>query len=680
MRIKRVRKKILKNITFAVLALGSMSQTTAFASPIPVETLSELSALTNISISRDGDYMVGLVGQKGSERHMLAVWDPRDLSKAPKMTKPDGDVEFIYAEALKAGKILVVARTKWTGALAGCGEGKRIGATKTYLTKIFITDTKFSSFTEPFEGSMSNRDMSEAERICSEIIGTGQIEADLPLDPENIIIANRSGVFDRSTSYIKFNLKTNKGESLFKNRGRQSIGLMDPRTGEVLTKGEGDYTDGRYKSVTLIKSDAGEFEKHDKLTSDSNDRHNVNILGRNETSGKYYIATDQFSDNMRIYEYDASAKAYNSAPKFQNNQFDVTSIVRSTKAATFGKILGHRYAGGSSGAVWSDPNFAKIQRSFEQKFAGKNVTITDWTQNEDKLIVQVDGDDTPTSYFLYSGGGAKFLGSAVPKLAKNELQPGKLVYYTARDGMKVPGLLTMPVGWKPGDVAPPAVIHPHGGPWARDSIGWDSTGWVPFLTSRGYAVLRPQYRGSTGWGRKLWLAGDAEWGQKMQDDKDDGAAWMVKQGFADPDKIAIFGYSYGGYAAFAAAVRPDSPYACAIGGAGVSALTKLGRTWSSSRLQRAYQGKTVKGMDPMLNTDKANIPVLVIHGDRDVRVPMFHGKDYYKKVKRKVPAKMVVIKDMPHSLPWTPKMQKQKLSAIEDFLKNDCFDKSQVNI
>ena len=124
MRIKRVRKKILKNITFAVLALGSMSQTTAFASPIPVETLSELSALTNISISRDGDYMVGLVGQKGSERHMLAVWDPRDLSKAPKMTKPDGDVEFIYAEALKAGKILVVARTKWTGALAGCGEGK----------------------------------------------------------------------------------------------------------------------------------------------------------------------------------------------------------------------------------------------------------------------------------------------------------------------------------------------------------------------------------------------------------------------------------------------------------------------------------------------------------------------------------------------------------------------------
>ena len=676
MQFEKFRPKFqfsVKKTLLTILGVSVLPQISAHAAPIPVETLSKLPALSNISLSRDGDYMVGLVGQEGSERQMLAVWDPRDLSKTPKMTKPDGDVEFIYAEALKAGKILVVARTKWTGALAGCGEGKRIGSTKTYLTKIFITDTNFSEFTEPFEGNMNNRDMSEAERICSEIIGTGQIEADLPLDPENVIIANRSGVFDRSTSYIKYNLRTNKGEALFKNRGSDSIGFMDPRTGEVLTKFGSDYGDGRYKAITLIKSTSGDFDRHDKLTSDSKDRHNVQILGRNENSGRYYVATDQFSDNVRIYEYDATSKSYAASPKFQNSQFDITSIVRSDRANRFGEILGYRYGSGSGGAVWSDPTFNAAQKSFERKFPGKNVTITDWTQNEDKMIVEVDGDDTPTSYFLYSGGGAKFLGSAIPELAKNDLQPGKLIYYTARDGMKIPGLLTMPAGWNPGDAAPPAIIHPHGGPWARDNIGWDQSGWVPFLTSRGYAVLRPQYRGSTGWGRKLWLAGDAEWGQKMQDDKDDGAAWMVEQGFANPDKIAIFGYSYGGYAAFAAAVRPNSPYSCAIGGAGVAALTKLGRTWSSNPQQRAYQGKTVRGLDPMENTDKANIPVLVFHGDRDVRVPIFHGKDYYKKVKRNVPAEMVVIKDMPHSLPWTPKMQKQSLTAIEDFLENDCF-------
>lgn len=664
---------IFKIAVLSILGVGFIPENQVQARPIPVDTLAKLPALSNVSLSRDGDYLVGLVGQDGSDRQSLAVWDTKDLSTPPKMTKPDGDVEFIYAEALKAGKILVFARTKWTGSLGGCGEGKRIGSTKTYLNKIFITDINFSEFTEPFEGNMNSRDMSERERICSEMIGTGRIAADLPLDPDNVIIANSSGVFDRSTSYLKFNLRTNESEELFTNRGSESIGLMDPRTGEVLTKNGADYSDGRYKGLTYIKSESGDFEVHDKLTSDSEDRFNVDVVGRNETTGNYYVATDKFSDHVRVYEYNATSETFSTTPTFQNRDFDITSVSRSIKEDKFGQVLGYRYAAGAPSAAWSDAAFNRAQTSFDQKFPEKNVSITDWTQNEDKMIVQVDGDDTPTSFFLYSGGGAKFLGSARPELAKNDLQPGMLIYYTARDGMEIPGLLTMPSNWKPGDAAPPAVIHPHGGPWARDSIGWDASGWVPFLTSRGYAVLRPQYRGSTGWGRKLWLAGDAEWGQKMQDDKDDGAAWMVEEGFADSDKIAIFGYSYGGYAAFAAAVRPNSPYSCAIGGAGVSALQKLGRTWSSNAQQRAYQGKTVKGMDPIENTKSANIPILVFHGDRDVRVPIFHGKDYYKKVKREVPAKMVVIKDMPHSLPWTPKMQMQSLSAIEDFLENECF-------
>ena len=640
---------------------------------IPVEALSNLPALANLSLSRDGDYMVGLVAQPGAERASLAVWDPRDLSKPPVMTKPDGDVEFIGAQALKAGKILVFARTKWTGVLAGCGEGKIIGSTKTYLTKVFVTDTNFSKFSEPFNSKSKGRGVTEFEEVCSEIVGTANVAADLPLDPENIIISRRSGVYDRAVSYVKFNLRTGDSELLFKNRG-DGVGLMDPRNGDVLTRVQADYGDGRYKAKHLIKDASGEFKVHEKLTSDSQDRHNVSVLHRNEKTGQYIVATDQFSDNIRIYEYDPSARSFKSSPKFSDAKFDVSSVIRSEKASNFGDLIGYRVNGLASKTKWTDPVFQAAQSSFERKFPGKNINIFDWTQSQSKFLITVDGGDTPPSYFIYeSGTGAKFLGTANPELTTNTLTPTKLIYYTSRDGLKIPGLLDMPAGWKPGSEAPPAIIHPHGGPWARDYDGWDPTGWVPFLTSRGYAVLRPQYRGSTGWGRKLWLAGDAEWGQKMQDDKDDGAAWMVEQGYANADKIAILGYSYGGYAAFAAAVRDDSPYACAIGGAGVSALTKLGRTWSSDPRQRAYQGKTVRGMDPMENTDKANIPVLVFHGDRDVRVPMFHGKGFYKKVKNKVPAKMVSIKDMPHSLPWTPKMQKQSLTAIEQFLKNDCF-------
>src|SRR5690606_20263186 len=138
---------------------------------------------------------------------------------------------------------------------------------------------------------------------------------------------------------------------------------------------------------------------------------------------------------------------------------------------------------------------------------------------------------------------------------------------------------------------------------------------------------------------ELWLAGDAEWGQKMQDDKDDGAAWMVEQGIADPDQLAIFGYSYGGFAAAAAAVRPESPYQCAISGAPVTDLGRLSTSWGDSRLARILQGHTVKGMDPMRHTEQANIPILLYVGDRDVRTPALHARNFYNAVRRHVPAR-----------------------------------------
>ncbi|MDX1293909.1 MAG: prolyl oligopeptidase family serine peptidase, partial [Hyphomonas sp.] len=174
--------------------------------------------------------------------------------------------------------------------------------------------------------------------------------------------------------------------------------------------------------------------------------------------------------------------------------------------------------------------------------------------------------------------------------------------------------------------------------------------------------------------RKLWLAGDGEWGQKMQDDKDDGAAWLVENGYVDADKIAIHGYSYGGFAAIAASVRPNSPYQCAIAGAGVSNLTKLGHEWGNNRIQRIVQGDTVDGMDPMQNTDKINIPILLYHGDYDVRVPIFHSRDFYNAIKDKQPdSKFIVLKQMGHqSAKWLPEHKKLVLEEIETFLNTTC--------
>jgi len=146
----------------------------------------------------------------------------------------------------------------------------------------------------------------------------------------------------------------------------------------------------------------------------------------------------------------------------------------------------------------------------------------------------------------------------------------------------------------------------------------------------------------------------------------------VEQGIADSDRIAIFGYSYGGFAAAAATVRPGGPYQCAIAGAPVTDLTRLGTSWSTNRLQRILQGTTVTGMDPMDNTDKADLPILLFVGDRDVRTPSWHAKNFYKAVKGTVPAKFELIADMPHQLPWYYSHHIKVLGLIGDFLEKDC--------
>ena len=223
---------------------------------------------------------------------------------------------------------------------------------------------------------------------------------------------------------------------------------------------------------------------------------------------------------------------------------------------------------------------AGVQAGLEAAYPGKNVAINNYTKDRNRILFTVSGPTMPPAYFLLlDKQKVATIGSSRPWLDTDGLGDTELVYYTARDGMQIPALLTLPPNYTPGMETKGAIIHPHGGPWARDFAGFDSFRLGRLFANRGYVILQPQYRGSDGWGRELWTAGDKEWGQKMQDDKDDGASWLVENGYTDADKIAIHGYSYGGFAAIAASVRPNSPYQCAISGAGVSNLAKLANEW-----------------------------------------------------------------------------------------------------
>lgn len=657
-------------------AAGLMAVTGASAQ-IPVEDLARTPAVTNVSMSSDGSYLVGLMTPPGNEGEelALAVWDLEN-SQGPVITPGNDRMRFIAAQALKADKLFAVGRQAWTGQAGRCGiEGRSIGNTRTFITKLYMTSTDMDDFEEPFQKAQNMLGTSEAMQRCFELTGTAGLHQDLPLDP-NDVIAQRLNTASLNAEYIRVDLKTGQEELLYRENSRESAGLFDPRTGELLTqsriepKGGGDYD----FEVLLKNPSSGAFEVHDKLTTTASGRHSVGIAGRDEETGHYYVVTDLMSDDLaEVYMYDPAAREFDDEPLFATRDFSATGVVLGSTPEDFNQLLGFTYGGAVQKTYYVDPEWDSIQKGLEQAFPGQNISFGNYTGDKSKIMFTVSSSTNPPTYYLLRDKSrTDVIGAARPWIKSDQLRETELVNYQARDGMTIPGFLTLPAGWEKSDGPLPSIVLPHGGPWARDSAGWDGSGWPQFLASRGYAVLQPQYRGSTGFGRKLWMAGDAEWGQKMQDDKDDGAQWLVEQGIADPNRMAIFGYSYGGFAAFAATVRENGPFRCAIAGAGVSDLAKLDNSWSENRLQRALQGRTVKGMDPMDNTEKANIPILIYHGDRDTRVPLFHSQDFYNAVKDRVNAKLVVIDDMPHSLPWWPEQHRESLREIESFLANDC--------
>jgi dipeptidyl aminopeptidase/acylaminoacyl peptidase len=220
-------------------------------------------------------------------------------------------------------------------------------------------------------------------------------------------------------------------------------------------------------------------------------------------------------------------------------------------------------------------------------------------------------------------------------LGNKPLSPVRTITYKARDGVEMSGVLTLPKGREAKDL--PMILMPHGGPQARDAEDWDW--WVQFLASRGYAVLQPNYRGSTGFGTKFLKMGEGQWGLKMQDDLIDAVNWAAKQGIADPRRVCIVGASYGGYAALRAAQRDKGVYRCAVSYAGVSDLNGMLKydgsflNGGSARDMWHRQTPDLKAVSPINFPADFSTPILIMHGKVDQRVPVKQSREMVEKLK-----------------------------------------------
>jgi len=269
-----------------------------------------------------------------------------------------------------------------------------------------------------------------------------------------------------------------------------------------------------------------------------------------------------------------------------------------------------------------------IKADFEALHKVREADISNVSRDvkDDKWIVTFEGDDSPVYYYLYDRATkqATMLFSNRPALEKYKLAKVKPVEYTARDGMKIYGYLTTPAGTEAKNL--PMVVFPHGGPWGRDLWGGDP--YAQWLANRGYAVLQPNFRASTGYGKQYLNAGDRQWAGAMHTDLLDGKDWVVQQGIADPKKICIMGGSYGGYATLAGVAFSPDAFACGVDIVGPSNLNTLLKTippyWSTFlavfHKRMGEDEAFLKSQSPLFKADEIKVPLLIGQGKNDPRV------------------------------------------------------------
>ncbi len=280
---------------------------------------------------------------------------------------------------------------------------------------------------------------------------------------------------------------------------------------------------------------------------------------------------------------------------------------------------------------WKDKNFEADYKNLQKQLPGKEVNFGSSTKDEKLFIVSATADTDPGSTYLFDRTTKKLTlqYQIREKLNRDHLAPMKPVTYPSSDGMKIPAYLTLPKGVEAKNL--PAVIVPHGGPWYRDSWGYNA--FAQFLANRGYAVLQPNFRGSTGYGKKFIDAGNKQWGDKMQDDVTWGAKYLVAQGIADPKRIGIMGGSYGGYATLAGVAFTPDVYAAGVSIVGPSNLITLLESippyWEQIRkifYERMGDPNTPEGkkellrQSPLTAAAKIKTPLLVVQGANDPRV------------------------------------------------------------
>ena len=462
-----------------------------------------------------------------------------------------------------------------------------------------------------------------------------QIIDDLP-DQEGFVVIGLNKRNKQVFDPYRLNLKTGEISMLAENPGNIQ-GWMFDHDGKLRIATA--IVDGVNQSILYRENEEDEFKTI--ITTNFKEGFNPQFF---TFDNKNIIGSSNLGrDKSAIVEFDPITSK-EVRVLYANDDYDVNGVGYSRKrkvitAAYFESWKSERY--------YFDSTSKKIFEKIQNQLAGYEIGITGVNKDENILILRTYSDKSLGAYFIYNSEDDKMekIVDVSPWIDENEMSNQLPVDYQSRDGLKINGYLTLPKGYNMENAKNlPVVINPHGGPWARDSWGFNPE--IQFLANRGYAVLQMNFRGSTGYGRKFFEASFKKWGREMQDDITDGTQWLIDKGIADSTRIAIYGGSYGGYATLMGLVKEPKMYAAGVDYVGVSNMFTFMKTippYWEPMLEMMYEmvgdvekdSTMLREVSPVFHVDKIKAPLFIAQGANDPRVNVDESDQMVKAMKEK---------------------------------------------
>ena len=611
----------LRLLTLAALCASVFSVSTVLAeeqvkaddAPYPLEYWALRSVINNAQVSPDGKYLAIMKIPSRDGDPIIEVYEADDLEAEPFRLNAD-PMEITSFEWVSDKVLAFNARQKVRDTIDGFNQG----VYEFKLAAVDVEKKKIKQFKESGP-SIANVLPSKKDKI---ILSFSEGGGDGP--------GSRINSAFRPRAYWEYDI--NRGSKKLLIRGKLSLGNIsfDGEGNPWLARGF-DIDTGEFTWYLRPKGEKGWTEIY-RLSEDSFD--DFVVYGFDEASPGHLIVGAQNGRNTAAlwsfnYETGDFAELI-----YARNDVDITGVRRhSNRWANYDAITGVRYYKDKFHTEYFDEIEGAVYNQLEQIIPhAHTVSINSRSRDGSTLTVVNTGPRDPGTYYLLKNGQMTAVGSRQPLLESEKLADVKWIEWESRDGKMVPGFITIPNSEPPY----PLVVMPHGGPFVRETVVYDE--WAQMLANNGYMVLQPQYRGSQGYGEDFYTTAFRDGGTggfQMQDDKDDGALYLVEQGLADRDRLAMFGWSYGGYAALIAASRTPQIYQCAIAGAAVTD-NNMQVNYYRYALRGASQIEQLRFWDdslsPLEEVSKVNIPLLMIHGDVDQRVPPEHARKYVKKL------------------------------------------------